>query len=464
MTLKLTNTLSGKKEEFKPLHNKKVGMYNCGPTVYNYLHIGNLRTFVMNDLLRRALEANGFEVNQVMNITDVDDKMIKSAKAEKMSIQELGAKYEKAFLDDVQSLNILKPTHLPHATEYIPQMIQFISALIEKGFAYKTDDGVYFDISKSKNYGALAHLEKRTETKSRIASDEYDKENPNDFALWKFWKKEDGEVKWDAPFGEGRPGWHLECSVMSTSLLGETIDIHTGAIDLLFPHHTNEIAQSEALSGKEFVRTWVHGAFLNVGNDAPKADARASKMAKSAGNFIRLADLKEHKIHPLSYRYFLLGAHYRTPLNFSWEAVEGAQNGFEKILHEVVALLKHESGGKIVAKFRDDFAAARNDDLNTPQALATLHALLESKESPADKLATLKEFDNVLGLNLIPLAQKLSNIPPEILALQKERDLARSAKDFPTSDRLRKQIESLGFIVNDLAQGSSVEHTLTSLI
>ncbi|MDD5068271.1 MAG: cysteine--tRNA ligase [Candidatus Pacebacteria bacterium] len=456
MALTLFDTLSGEKKEFTPLSAPEVTMYNCGPTVYNYLHIGNLRTFVTNDILRRTLEWNNYEVKQVMNITDVDDKTIRGAQAEKESLGDFTKKYEGFFLEDIKALNIEMPWNMPHATEYITQIISLIQKLIASGAGYKTDDGIYFDVTKAKNYGALARLEKRTETKSRIAKDEYDKENPSDFALWKFHKEEDGDVKWPASFGEGRPGWHIECSAMSQALLGDTIDIHTGGIDLIFPHHTNEIAQSETATEKHpFVRYWLHGAFLNVAE---------GKMAKSAGNFIRLRDLKEKGIHPLSYRYFLLGAHYRSPLNFSYDAILGAQTTLENIVREIKMFSQEGTAGKILSSYRKDFSGAIDDDLNIPQTLAILHALLSSKEKPEDKLATIIEFDKVLGLNLVGLAKEMKNIPKEILAINEKREIARKEKDWKKSDELRAEIEKAGYKVLDGAKETTIERSLSSLL
>ncbi|MEK7166471.1 MAG: cysteine--tRNA ligase, partial [Patescibacteria group bacterium] len=275
MALKLYNTLSGKIEEFNPIEPPKVKLYECGPTVYNVAHIGNLRTYITNDILRRTLEYNGFKVNQVMNITDVDDKTIRRSHDEKTSLKELTSKYEKIFLSDIEQLNILRPTSLLRATENIEGMVQLIEKLLRDGAAYKSANGIYFDIFKAKNYGRLANLKIEDSAVSRIISDEYDKENPRDFALWKFRTKEDGEVFFEAPFGAGRPGWHIECSSMAMNALGETLDIHTGGHDLIFPHHTNEIAQSETATGKQFSRFWIHGGFVNMGSD---------KMSKSLGN------------------------------------------------------------------------------------------------------------------------------------------------------------------------------------
>jgi len=520
-TIHLYNTLSGKKELFKPIKIGRVGIYNCGPTVYDSAHIGNLRTFVMDDIVRRVFEYNDFEVTQVMNITDVDDKTIRRATQEHKPLKDLTMFYEKAFLDDIHALNILTPNKLLRATENIDGMISLISKLIEKGFAYKADDGVYMSIEKVKGYGELAHLKLATEKKSRIANDEYDKESPQDFALWKYEGKEskeqraklaldsdrgskneekkeienrneevtsgaiprdrgslrastarvgeifqqknvrapetlgslslDNEVSWPAPFGRGRPGWHIECSVMAMKELGETIDIHTGGTDLVFPHHTNEIAQSESATGKPFVHYWLHGGFMNVQDE---------KMSKSKGNFLKLADLEDNKISPLAFRYWLLTAHYRSVVNFSLEAVLAAQNAFIRLAEAFIGL-KSDKAGVIDGNFQEKFRAVINDDLNMPEAVALTWQLIKDHHlSPADKRATLLDFDRVFGLSLSAVAKlddsptSIESLPPDIFALSETRDEARKAKDWQKSDALRKEIESRGYEVKDTEEGS----------
>ena len=317
MDIQLYNTLSKTKETFKPLKVGIVSMYHCGPTVYDTPHIGNYRTFVMNDVVRRVFEYNSYQVIQAMNVTDVDDKTIRRSREEGISLNALTRKYEKLFMEGITSLNILTPHHLIRATEHIPSMIELIQTLLDKKIAYTTSDGVYMSIEKVKDYGALAHLKKTDISKERIANDEYDKSNPHDFALWKFTTSDDVDNSWEAPFGKGRPGWHIECSAMAMKVLGETIDIHTGGNDLIFPHHTNEIAQSESATGKTFAHYWMHGAFMNVEEE---------KMAKSKGNFIKLESLHDQMISPIAYRYWLLTAHYRSPVNFTYAAVQAAQS------------------------------------------------------------------------------------------------------------------------------------------
>jgi cysteinyl-tRNA synthetase len=447
MDILIHNTLSRKKEVFKPLKSGKVSMYHCGPTVYNTPHIGNYRTFITNDLIRRLFEYNDYSIKQVMNITDVDDKTINGSKAEGLSLHDFTRKYEKLFLEEVESLNIKAPEHITRATEYIESMIRLINTLLEKGFAYTASDGVYLAIDKVKNYGALANLDLSKISKERIANDEYDKENPRDFSLWKFKTEEDGDNYWKAPFGEGRPGWHLECSTMAMDVLGSTIDIHTGGADLIFPHHTNEIAQSECVSGKQFVNYWMHIAFVNVGNE---------KMAKSKGNFFKLTDLFDQSISPLAYRYWLLTAHYRSPVNFTFESVHGAQNALIRLMKTVLGYPKN---GKILTEYKGKFQECINDDLNTPEALAlTWELIADARHNEADKRATIIDFDRVFGLKLDTIPEpSVESIPEEILALSEVREQARKAKDWEKADALRKEIEDRGYIVKDEAHGTEVQ-------
>ncbi len=445
MDITLYNTLSRKKEVFKPIKAGHVSMYHCGPTVYDTPHIGNYRTFILADLLRRLFTYNGYEVNQVMNITDVDDKTIRRSQEEKVSLTELTGKYEKLFHDEIAELNILTPQFL-RATDNIPEMIVLISDLLEKKIAYIAKDGVYLSIKKVNDYGQLAGLDLSANTEERIRSDEYDKENPRDFSLWKFKTEEDGPVFWEAPFGQGRPGWHIECSAMSMKKLGLTLDIHTGATDLIFPHHTNEIAQSESVTGKKFVNYWIHGAFMNVEGD---------KMAKSKGNFLKLSDLKKEYISPLAYRYWLLTSHYRSPVNFTYEAVQGAQNAFLRL---IVLVQDYPEGGEIITSYNDKFTAFINDDLNTPQALALAWELVkDDTQNEADKKATLLEFDKVFGLKLdsVPKVQQES-IPAEIQALAEAREEARKNKEWKKADALREEIEKRGYELKDTEKGPTI--------
>ena len=437
MVIKLHNTLSGKKEQFTAINEEEVGIYNCGPTVYDTVHIGNLRTVVFYDIIRRVFEYNGYKVEQVMNITDVDDKTIRKSIEEKISLADLTKKYEKLFFEDIESLNILKPHKILSARAYIPEIIELISVLLKNQSAYKSDDGIYFKISNSKNYGVLAGLKLDKPVQERIENDEYDKENPRDFALWKFYKESDGDVVWAAPFGRGRPGWHIECSAMAIKALGNTIDIHAGGSDLIFPHHTNEIAQSESATGKTFVNYWLHGGMINVEKD---------KMAKSKGNFLKLKDL----VSPLAYRYWLLTAHYRTQVNFTFKAVNASQTALIKFCNNFLAL--GNKTGEIDENYNNKFTDCINDDLDMPKALALAWELFKDKKvSDPDKKATLLKFDEVFGLKLNELKVSEEKIPEEIKFLIEERENARKTKDFKKSDALRAEIEARGFKVKDIS-------------
>jgi len=430
-------------ETFMPLKKGAVTMYHCGPTVYDTPHVGNYRTFVMNDLIRRVFEFNDYKVDQAMNITDVDDKTIRRSQEEKLLLKDLTQKYEKLFLEGIESLNVKTPHHLIRATEYISPMIELIQTLLDKDFAYVANDGVYMSISKVKDYGQLAHLKKLDISKERISNDEYDKNDPHDFALWKFKSKNDGDVSWPASFGEGRPGWHIECSAMAMKALGNTIDIHTGASDLIFPHHTNEIAQSECATGETFVHYWMHGAFMNVEQE---------KMAKSKGNFIKLDTLREHSISPLGFRYWLLTAHYRSPVNFTFEAVSGAQNALIRLIR---TLSEYPEGGTPIPFYIVRFTGFINNDLDLPKAIALIWDILkDTRYSIADMRATIADFDKVLGLNLSQLPKiEEENIPPEVHALAEAREEARKEKDWTKADALRHEIESRGFEVLDTSDG-----------
>jgi cysteinyl-tRNA synthetase len=439
--LNLYNTLSRKKEAFKPLKDKEVGMYSCGPTVYNYAHIGNLRTYIFNDILKRSLLSLGYKVRHVMNMTDVDDKTINASQKENISLKQLTRKYEKIFLNDLHELNIIEPGIIARATEHIDDMVEIVRMLLKKGYAYKASDGIYFSISKFKNYGKLAQLEKIKKTVSRISNDEYDKENVRDFALWKFWTKEDGDVFWETDIGKGRPGWHLECSAMSMKYLGSTFDIHTGATDLIFPHHTNEIAQSEGATGKQFVRYWLHGGFLTM---------KEGKMAKSLGNVIYLKDLQEKGFLPLHYRYLCTTTHYRSPLLFSTENLESAKNSYER-LKNIIASLKDDK--KINEEYLKKFEEAINDDLDMPKALQALWELLRDEKAKG-KLQAVKKMDEVFGLKL--LEKEKIDVPSEIQKLVDEREKARKEKDWKKSDMLREKVKKSGFWINDTQEGPKI--------
>ena len=445
MALKIYNTLTREKQEFKPIHKGSVGIYSCGPTVYNYAHIGNLRTYIFNDVLKRSLIFLGFKVDHVMNITDVDDKTIRESKNHGMKLKSFTQKYEKIFFSDLNELNILKPNHILRATESISAMVRIIKVLLEKGYAYKTSDGIYFSISKFKDYGKLARLKKVRKTKERIDKDEYDKKNLRDFALLKFLTSEDGEVFWDTEIGKGRPGWHIECSAMSMKILGDNFDIHTGASDLIFPHHTNEIAQSEAATGKKFVNYWVHGGFLTL-NDG--------KMAKSLGNVLYLSEIKQKGFSPMDYKYMCLTTHYRAPLMFSIENLESAKNTYQRLKNICENL--NEKDKKINERYIDDFKKAIEDDLNLPSGLQILWKLLRDEKAQG-KYATIKEMDKVLGLKLIE--KEKIDIPKSIKKLVDKREKARKNKEWKLSDEIREKINKLGFIINDTDKGPVVKRT-----
>ncbi len=439
MDIVFYNTFTGKKEIFTPLQKGNVSIYQCGPTVYDYAHIGNLRAAITNDILRRVFEYAGYKVNQVMNITDIDDKTITRSNQEGVTLGELTRKYEDFYFADLHNLNIKIPEHLPHATAHIGGMIAMIEKLLREGYAYTTTDGVYFDVSQSKNYGALAKLDLAAETQSRTGGE--DKKNARDFALWKFWTPEDGAVSFDASFGRGRPGWHIECSVMAMSELGETLDIHTGGIDLIFPHHTNEIAQSEAATGKPFVNLWIHNEFVMIDGQ---------KMSKSLGNHTNLKTVLEHHFTPRAFRFWVLGTHYRSQANFTWEAMEGAENALRRLESHI-----NEDGGAPHESYRARFLKIITDDLDTPRALALAWEVAkDAMLSNAEKTATLLDFDRVFGLNLsIPVNEAL---PENIQVLVEKYEGARKDKDWKNSDRLREEIKTLGWDVSDIVGGTKI--------
>lgn len=402
--IRLHNTLTNEVEEFRPIEPDKVGMYHCGPTVYDYVHIGNLRSFLLADTLRRSFEYLGFEVKQVMNITDVgiggnndegEDKIIKGLKREGKPItmeamKELADFYSERFKEDIHKLNILLPHQLPKASEHIAEQIELIKILEEKGFTYETSDGIYFDTSKDPNYGKLGKLGKETE--SRVENSE--KRNSRDFALWKL----NSNLGFQSPWGQGFPGWHIECSAMSEKYLGKTFDIHTGGIDLAPIHHNNEIAQSQNACSCDFAHYWLHNEFVNVGG--PSTELGINKMAKSEGTGINIAEVEKAGFDPMAYRYFLLMAHYRTPVTFTWEALTAAQNAYKK-LQDFGFKIQDLGMGQVDQEYKQKFVEKIENDLNTPQALAVVWTMLKDKNLPPSiRLATLLDFDRVLGLGL----------------------------------------------------------------
>lgn len=437
MDVVLFNTFSRSLEKFKPIRGREVRMYHCGPTVYDFAHIGNLRSFIMNDILRRTLEYSDYKVIQVMNITDIDDKMIARAEEEGVSIHTLAREYTNFLLADFRALNILTPHKIPHATEHIGGMIVMIEKLLREKYAYIASDGVYFEVAKSKSYGELARLDLSAETESRVEGAE-DKKSPRDFALWKFETPDDRGAAYDASFGRGRPGWHIECSEMAHDTLGETIDIHTGGVDLIFPHHTNEIAQSEAASGKPFVKTWVHTEFVMIDGQ---------KMSKSLGNIITLKTIIKRGFSPLAFRYFALGADYRSKLNFTWEALEGAQNALRKLNDHI-----GEEIGTVNEDYQKRFVEIITNDLGTPRALALAWEVAKDTSlSNPDRTATLRNFDRVFGLGLYYYP-----VPPEIITLAIKREHVRKNKDWVKSDQIRDEINSLGWDISDTDKGYKI--------
>lgn len=443
--IKLYDTLTRRKQIFKPLRDKSAKIYTCGPTVYDFAHLGNLKTYIFEDILRRTLKYNGYQVKQIMNITDIDDKIIKRAKKEKKNIFKITRPLAKIFFEDIRKLNIEKAEVYPLATSHIKEIIALVGKLLKKGFAYQGKDGsVYFDISKFRNYGKLSRLKKREiKIGARIAADEYNKSEARDFVLWKRAKKPN-EPFWKSPFGNGRPGWHIECSAMSMKHLGETLDIHAGGVDLIFPHHENEIAQSEAATGKRFVRFWIHGEHLLVDGQ---------KMAKSLGNFFTLRDLENKGFNPLAFRYLVLTAHYRSKLNFTWKSLEAAQNALNNLTNNLQLITYNKQqkiNDKQLATYNKNFLAAINNDLNTPKALAIVWKMVADRNiSSKTKKQLLFNFDEVLGLGFKKV--KPFKIPQKIKNLAKQREKLRINKQFIQSDVLRKKIESLGYKIEDTA-------------
>jgi cysteinyl-tRNA synthetase len=476
----LYNTLARTKELFTPLNPPHVGIYNCGPTVYKDVHIGNLRTFTMTDWLRRMLEYNGYDVFLVRNITDVghlqndteesgEDKIEYEARITGRSAYEIAAHYTRQYEQDSADMNILPPQVSPRATQHIPEMLAMTQQLIDKGLAYVADGNVYYDVSHFPPYGELSgntveHLRAGASGRVDLESGE-GKDAPEDFALWKRGEAS-RQMNWESPWGIGFPGWHIECSAMATRYLGVQFDIHTGAVDLIFPHHEDEIAQSRGVSGKEPVRYWVHGEFLNFNYRRPAASGESEdeviKMSRSKGNVVLLSDLKASGIEPMAFRYLLLTAHYRSKLNFTNESIEAAQHGLNNLRADLAALPEEETHGGSwsdeAQRVREAFHEAINDDLDLPVALSiTREAVRNSKIGPGERRRLILDFDRVLGLRLgtVPPAQPKA-ISEEALALVRERDAARAARDWKRSDQLRAQLIALGYEVRDTPKGTQL--------
>ncbi len=472
--LLLFNTLSKTKERFTPIHKNEVRMYNCGPTVYDFSHIGNIRAFILADTLRRTLTLNGYSVKQVMNITDMgqlvsdgdegEDKMTKGIIREGLphtlaGMKTLADKYTSAFLEDLTALNIKHPTVIPRASEHIPAQIALIQTLVQKEYAYETGDGVYFDVLRFKDYGKLGGIDlEKLRSGARVAENTQ-KRNHFDFALW----KKNSELGWESPWGKGFPGWHIECSAMAMEYLGKELDIHTGGADLIGTHHNNEIAQSECATGKPFARFWLHNEFIKIDN---------TKISKSLGNSITLRHIMHRGYNPLAYRYWLLTAHYRSPVNFTFPALDGVQTALTRLYRLFVeqCLLSEKSEPK--KEYMEKLLLAINDDLDTPKAIALLWEVAkETSLSPAEKKATLLYFDKALGLGLLELTKRNkethsitphilddtdANIPEEILSLLKKREEARAIKNWQESDRIRETLLQKGYEIEDTNDGTKV--------
>ena len=449
MEMKVFNSLTRRVEPLVPLADNTIRLYTCGPTVYNFAHIGNFRAYTFEDVLRRVVQFNGMKIRQVMNLTDVDDKTIRGANAAGVALTDYTKTYKDAFFEDLKKLNVQPAEVYPAATDHIPEMIALVEKLVEKGVAYKSDDGsVYFAVTKFPGYGKLAHIDfDNQRTGARCAADEYDKENVGNFALWKAWEPSDGPVGWDSPWGRGRPGWHIECSAMSMKYLGETFDLHTGGIDNLFPHHENEIAQAEAATGKPFVNTWMHCAHLRVNGE---------KMSKSLGNFYTLRDLIEKGWTGREIRYVLINAHYRQGLNFAFTALEDARRSLERI-DRCVDLATEGDAPEWATAHLADFTEAVNDDLNIPRAFAALFGLVRDTNvhGGGPVLSVFRRMDEVLGVVFFGKAAKTA-VPPEIQALLDQRAEARKAKNWAESDRLRDEIAAAGWSVKDSKDGQTV--------
>jgi cysteinyl-tRNA synthetase len=458
MALRFFNTLTRTKEEFYTLHPGEVRMYTCGPTVYDFAHIGNFRAYVFGDILHRYLIYKGYKVIYVMNLTDVDDKTIAGSQKEGITLAEYTCRYKDAFFKDIRDLNIIPADIYPEATTHIKEMTDLVKTLLTKEKAYVNEGSTYYRIVSFPQYGKLSHMEMSSlKSGARVAADEYEKEQVADFALWKGWEQKDGPVFWETEVGKGRPGWHIECSAMSMKYLGKHFDIHTGGVDLIFPHHENEIAQSEGATGEKFVNFWMHNEHLMV---------EGRKMAKSFGNYYTLRDLLHKGYHPIAIRYLLLATHYRQQLNFTFDGLEAAKNALQR-LYDFVDNLKLVKNGQdnvevktILQKAKEDFEKAMDDDLNTSEALGILFTLIKdvnrltderkiSQSNAQEVLEIIQKFDSVLGL----LKRDELILDEEVKALIEKRIQARRDKDFKLADQIRKDLENKGIILEDTPAG-----------
>lgn len=462
MKLRLYDTYTRSLKEFEPLNPPEVGLYTCGPTVYDYAHIGNLRTYIFEDLLRRVLEFNGYKVKHVMNITDVghlvsdadtgEDKMEKGSRRTGKSAWEIADLYTQSFREDMERLNLLEPTVWCTATEHIQEQIDLVQCIEEKGFTYRTSDGIYFDTSKSPNYGYLARLDiEGLQAGSRI--DMGEKRHPTDFALWKFSPEDQKrQMEWDSPWGIGFPGWHIECSAMSAKYLGTFFDIHCGGEDHISVHHPNEIAQTEACYGTRLANFWMHGYFLQIESD---------RMSKSSGEFLRLQSLIDRGYDLLTYRYFALNANYRSKLTFTWEGLDGAATSLDRLR---TAIYDMGEPGMVDEDYIEKFSEQINADLNMPRALAVTWDLVRSDLPPSAKKATLLIFDRVLGFQLTDWQPEEEEIPDEIIALVEQRQVARAEKRWKIADSFREQVLSAGFEINDTPEGPRVKRKKQKIV
>ena len=469
--IRFYDTATREKRAFEPLEAGRVRVYSCGPTVWDYTHIGNFRSFMFADVLKRYLKSRGFEVHHVMNLTDVDDRIAQKVREAGVSLREYTDRYVEGFFRDSKALNIESADIYPRATDHIDEMVALVSALLERGFAYERGGSVYYSISAFADYGKFAQLDMSGMRDGvRVDTDKYDKDNARDFVLWKAWTEEDGDVVWDSPFGRGRPGWHLECSAMSTKYLGDVFDIHTGGIDLVFPHHQNEIAQSEGAKGKPFVRHWMHNEFMNIGDE---------EMSKSAGNQLMLNDIGGAD-EIAAFRYMAVSAHYRTRFNYTTEALEASMSALQRLtrlfgrLHEFVEHSTADDAESVDAEWtqkiesaRTGFTEAMDDDLNTPRALAAVFALVNEIEKPLARdglgaplarqlVGFFNEMDGVLGiLYHKPDSEVRSRqLPDELAALLEAREEARRGKDWSEADRLRDTLAAAGVEVRDTPEGT----------
>ena len=460
--IRFYNTMTRQKEDFHPIEAGKVNMYTCGPTVYNYAHIGNFRAYVFEDLLRRYLKYRNYQVTQIMNLTDVEDKIIRDSQEAGLSLDDFTQQYKIAFFEDLKALNIEPAEEYPEATTHITEMVQIIQTLLEQGYAYEAEGSIYYRIDRFPKYGQLAHFdpgELQRGASGRIDIDEYDKDDVHDFALWKAWSPDDGDIYWDTELGRGRPGWHIECSAMSMKYLGAHFDIHTGGEDNIFPHHENEIAQSEAATGERFVNYWMHCRFLLVDNQ---------KMSKSLGNFYTLRDLLEQGYKPKGLRYALMATHYRQPMNFTLEGLSGAENAVQRLLDFMNALQSADGDGAadvaaLLQQTQERFEEGLDDDLNIAGALGAIFEMVREvnrsiangqlSAAAAEQVAALMQrFDAVLGI----LGDDEA-VDERAEALLLERQTARQQRDFARADAIRDELQQLGYTVEDSPQGSRLK-------